>query len=351
MSSKIVDRDQAKEIINQLKTIGKKIGFTSGVFDILHVGHINYLRSAKEQCDFLIVAVNSDRSVKSYKDQFRPVIGELQRVAVVSALSDVDLVFLFDENNNRENIFALKPDFYFKAGDYSKEKLTSAPLVEEYGGKVVIIPIAEEQSTTKIIEKIEKNFLARHIKEGSLIDRSKPKPAIFVDRDGTINIDPGYVGEVERFQLYDGALEGLKKLRDAGFFIIIVTNQQGIALGHFTKSQLFKVHSHLMRQSAKIGLLIDRLAYCPHSASEGCECRKPQTGMIDEAVRYFNIDLANSFVIGDTTTDIQLAKNAGCRSVLVNTGKAGKDGEYQAQPDYTAESLEAAASLILNLRM
>lgn len=150
----IKTREELKKICENLRKKRKKIGFTSGAFDLIHVGHIEYLKKAKELCDVLIVGVNSDRSVKLYKDPIRPIVPEGQRAKIVSELKPVDYVFIFNERRNKKNIEILKPDYYIKAGDYSTEQLTSKKIAEKFGGKAKLIPLKTKTSTTDIIKKI-----------------------------------------------------------------------------------------------------------------------------------------------------------------------------------------------------
>ncbi len=210
--NKIKTREEIVQIAAALKKEGKKIGFTSGSFDILHAGHLDYLERAREMCDILIVAVNSDASIKQYKSEDRPIISEKQRTRLVAGLAPVDLVFIFNETNNNKNVELIKPDFYIKAGDWQKEKMTSAPIVESYGGSVINIPVAEEIKTTDIINKIAE--FAKKEQEAETIELPKPNEkqrAIFLDRAGTINDDFGgaYISEPEKFKFLPNALEGM----------------------------------------------------------------------------------------------------------------------------------------------
>ena len=148
--------------------------FTSGAFDILHPGHISYLHDAahiegdqKAPCS-LVVGVNSDASIRQYKPSRvvrRPFNGLQYRMACIAALGCVDFVFSFDEPNNATNIEILRPKYYVKGGDYTKSDLASAPTVEAYGGQVVIIPIKEDYSTTRIMERMLNE--ARNLREGN----------------------------------------------------------------------------------------------------------------------------------------------------------------------------------------
>lgn len=347
LEEKIKTRQELVDICSQLKSQSKKIGYTSGVFDLLHHGHVDYLHKAKAKCDVLIVGLNSDLSVKQNKGDKRPICAQAQRAAVLAGLACVDFVFIFDEKNNNQNIELLKPDLYLKAGDYDKSKLSSAPLIESYGGKVEIIPFLNGFSTTSIIEKIAADFSEDSPRSISLALPEK-RPAIFVDRDGTLNEEIEYLHEVEKFKLYPRVIGALKSLQDAGFRIVVITNQAGIGLGYFSKEDFYKVNKELLKAARKENLSIDRVYFCPHAVSDNCDCRKPNTGMIYRGVEELNIDLENSYCIGDKTLDLEAARRAGCKSILVQTGHAGGDKEFDIKADYTAKDLSDAASWILS---
>jgi D-beta-D-heptose 7-phosphate kinase/D-beta-D-heptose 1-phosphate adenosyltransferase len=130
-------------------------GFTSGTFDILHWGHLSYLQECKDFCKILIVGVNSDSSVRTYKSPHRPILPQQERLALIAALECVDYAFLFEEQNNHQNIHCLQPGWYFKAGDYQLHQLSSKPLVEHYGGKVQLLPLLPNRSTSQILQAIQ----------------------------------------------------------------------------------------------------------------------------------------------------------------------------------------------------
>lgn len=339
-------RDAVFNEIEKIRT-GKTIGYTSGVFDILHAGHVDYLEQAKSHCDILVVGVNSDSSVKQYKDPGRPIIDERERAKVVSALSVVDYVFIFNERNNQTNISILKPDRYIKAGDYDKASLTSAPLIEAYGGSVVLIPVQYQTSTSDIIDRVISRYGAQECKVSV---SGEKKPAVFLDRDGTINTFSEYLHEPDKFSFLPGALEGLKRLKEAGYWLIIVTNQPGIGMGYFAVEDFFSVNKAMLAGCAGAGVLIDKIYFSPDTRASGSPYRKPATGMIDRACRELPIDMVKSVVIGDSTGDVQLAKNVGLRSILVTTGNAGKDALHNVQPDATVSNLIEAAEVILSDR-
>ena len=144
--------------IKVLKQNGKKIVFTNGCFDILHFGHIKYLQDAKTKGDYLVVAVNSDASIKKIKGKNRPVIGQRDRLKTLAALESVDFVLLFNEDNPLKLIKALKPHVLIKGSDWSKDKIIGADFVQSYGGQVVSVKLIKGRSTSKIIEKIMRNF-------------------------------------------------------------------------------------------------------------------------------------------------------------------------------------------------
>jgi len=151
---KILKRDELAGVIQGLKARGLRIGFTNGCFDILHLGHIRYLRKAREECDILILGLNSDRSVRSLKGPKRPVNGEGARAEIMAELSCVDIVVVFDEDTPLELIKSVMPDVIFKGGDWKEDEIAGAREVKENGGRVVRIPYEDGYSTTGIIDKM-----------------------------------------------------------------------------------------------------------------------------------------------------------------------------------------------------
>jgi len=151
----IISEKIAKKIVEELKFQGKKVVFTNGCFDILHVGHLRYLTEAKKQGDTLIVGINSDVSVRALKGVGRPINNEMDRAELISGLKCVDFTVIFDELTPIETIDELKPSIHVKGGDYEKESLPETATVEKYGGKVMILPFVEGKSTTKIVDKLQ----------------------------------------------------------------------------------------------------------------------------------------------------------------------------------------------------
>jgi heptosyltransferase-2 len=176
---------------------------------------------------------------------------------------------------------------------------------------------------------------------------------IFLDRDGTLNPDPGYIKSPDQFELFSGVSEALASLKRAGARLIVVTNQSGIARGLLSRKDLDAVHMKLKRLLDGAGVTLDAIYFCPHHPDEGCECRKPNRGMIDQAVRECGVNLDRSYLIGDHIRDIELAKRIGARSILVTTGVVAQEEAEKLKasgpaPDSIASSLAEAADWLLS---
>jgi len=154
MVNKIFEREVLKETVRSLKKGGKKIAFTNGCFELLHVGHVQYLQAARAEGDILVVGMNSDHSVRRIKGPRRPVVPENERAEVLASLACVDFVSLFDEPDPLEIIRSLLPDVLVKVADWAEDAIVGKDIVEAEGGRVVRIPLTQGASTTSIIEKI-----------------------------------------------------------------------------------------------------------------------------------------------------------------------------------------------------
>jgi D-beta-D-heptose 7-phosphate kinase/D-beta-D-heptose 1-phosphate adenosyltransferase len=164
-AEKVLDRNTLKEKVDSLRKAEKRVVFTNGCFDIIHIGHIHLLQQAREQGDCLVVAVNSDSSVRQIKEPGRPVVPEGQRAEVVAALNCVDWVTIFAEPDPLVLIKLLKPDVLVKGTDWSEEEIVGAPDVREAGGQVLRIPLVPEISTSVILEKIRTTAASKKTKE------------------------------------------------------------------------------------------------------------------------------------------------------------------------------------------
>lgn len=172
---------------------------------------------------------------------------------------------------------------------------------------------------------------------------------MFLDRDGVIVAEKDYLSRPSQLRVLPGVPGAMKALRAAGFKVVVVTNQSGVARGYFSLAQLGRIHRELKKRLARAGAKWDALYFSPHGPDSGHPMRKPGTGMLRAARRRFGLDLKASYLVGDTTTDVQTARNAGCAAVLVRTGQAGRDGKHpRARPDKVCRDLPAAARWILS---
>jgi len=198
-----------------------------------------------------------------------------------------------------------------------------------------------------------------HVQDAD-IDKVKMNKAVFLDRDGTINSEVGYLSRTDQIQILDGVTEALNTFKEQGYINIIITNQSGVARGYYTEEQLAEIHREFMNLLQINGKsLVDGIYYSPYHTEGTVEeykknssCRKPGTGMIEEAVKNHGIDLTKSFLIGDSMADMQCAENAGIRKILVLTGYGKKTAEECVKtgikPDFTAENIRKAADYILS---
>ncbi len=184
--------------------------------------------------------------------------------------------------------------------------------------------------------------------------------AVFLDRDGVINEENGHISRPEDLRVYPGAGLVVKRLREAGALVVVVTNQSAVARGFTDEQGLARIHDRLKKVLSEQGAEPHAIYYCPHHPETNhpapsdskyridCDCRKPKPGLLIKAAADLSIDLPRSFMIGDTTKDLQTARNAGCKAVLVRTGYAGKDGGYDVRPDAECADLAAAADWVLS---
>lgn len=184
--------------------------------------------------------------------------------------------------------------------------------------------------------------------------------AVFVDRDGTINEHRGFITTPDDIVLLPGTAEGISRLRAAGFLVVVVSNQPVVARGETTFGGLRAIHDRLEALLAEKGAKLDAIYFCPHHPDKGipgevaelkidCDCRKPKTGLVTRAARDLDIDLARSWMIGDTTRDILMANRAGLKAIQVRTGEgAGQDRKYEANPDHICDDFGKAVAVILD---
>jgi histidinol-phosphate phosphatase family protein len=197
---------------------------------------------------------------------------------------------------------------------------------------------------------------------GGIVQRSSlatPQRAVFLDRDGTLNVEKDCLRSADELELLPGVAEAIHKLNHDGWRTVVITNQPVIAKGFCDETELQKIHNKMETLLGREHAFLDRIYFCPHHPEKGfpgerlelkieCDCRKPKIGMIQKSVADLNIDLQQSWFIGDTTTDLQTARNAGIKAILIRTGHGGRDAKHPALPDFTAENLLDAVNLILS---
>lgn len=204
------------------------------------------------------------------------------------------------------------------------------------------------------------NATVEELKNGLVASKNlkNRQRAIFLDRDGTMNVSKGFISNADELELIPGTIEAVKAINKSGALAIVITNQPVIARGECSFEELHNIHNKLKTLLGEKGAFVDDIFYCPHHPDKGfegevpelkfdCECRKPKTGMINEAVDKYNIDLSKSYMVGDSTMDLELARNAGVKSVLVDTGFAGNDGKYDRSCDIEAKDLLDAVEKII----
>ncbi|MEK7540623.1 MAG: D-glycero-beta-D-manno-heptose 1,7-bisphosphate 7-phosphatase [Patescibacteria group bacterium] len=333
MDTKIKSQKEIIKIAQKLRDNEKKIVTYNGSFDILHFGHIKSLEEAKKQGDILIILLNSDNSVRRYKGPNHPVNLEKERAEVLSVIEYVDYVVNFDEINPKVILEKIKPDIHCNGSDWGINCVERS-VVEENGGKIHILKWQKGFSTSSLVEKIRDINLKPEIK------------AVFLDRDGTINInEPEYIHKIEDFKFVPGAISALKKLSRTGYKIIIITNQSGIARGYYSEKELKVLHNWMLKELKNKRVRIDKIYYCPHGPDDNCFCRKPKIGMFLQAVKDFNINLSKSWFIGDDTRDVMAGREANIKTVKIG-GRMPKS--LKLEPNYYAKNILEAVNIVLN---
>lgn len=330
-NSKIKNKKEILALSENLKAQGKKIVVYSGTFDILHAGHIVAIQEAARQGDVLIILVNSDRSVKSYKGPNHPIHSQQHRMRKLAELAQVHYVVSFDELTPETMLAAIQPQIYCNGSDWGKNCI-ERKVVEGYGGKVHVLKWKKGFSTSRLVEKLVKNHPTPDIK------------AVFLDRDGTINIShEGYVREISQFTFAPRAIHALRKLSHTNYKIIVITNQSGIARKYLNERSLQKIHHWMVKSVQKQGARIDGVYYCPHHPDHMCGCRKPEIGMFLKAAKDFNINLSKSWMIGDDQKDVIAARRANIKIIKIGE-KMPK--ELKLEPHYYAKDILGAVNII-----
>ena len=252
-----------------------------------------------------------------------------------------------------KNCLDLIPDL----NKYNYEKDIIKPLIDK--GQVIAYKSSEyvkDMGTVSRYKQVIGDYNNGIVSERNL---SKLQKCIFLDRDGTINKYVGFLTDIDDFCLLDGVSSAIKKINESGYLCIVITNQPVVARGDVSFLELDMIHRKMETILGNDNAYIDDLFYCPHHPDKGfvgevkelkidCNCRKPKTGLIEEAVSKYNIDLGSSFFIGDSSTDMECARRAGITSVLIRCGH--DDNKYDVKADYEFEDLEDAVNSLVGDR-
>ena len=286
---------------------------------------------------------------------------EVRRSLVTEVISKkADRTGLWYHNSVNAGIYAMKakvaavvPEPVAKV-DLDKDIIR--PLIAE--GKVSAYHSTEYVKDMGTPERYEE--VTEAVRSGLVEQRNlkSPQQCIFLDRDGTINVENGFIRHAEDMELLPGAAEAIRRINASRYLAVVVTNQPVIARGECSFEELDRIHKKMETLLGAKGAYIDALLYCPHHKDKGfagevadlkfpCACRKPAAGLVEQAAKELNIDLASSWMIGDMTQDIRCGHNAGLHTMLVKTGMGGADGKYDDVAECTASDLGEAVSLIL----
>jgi len=212
----------------------------------------------------------------------------------------------------------------------------------------------KDMGTPERLLKVNEDFLSGKVER---LNFKNKRAAVFLDRDGVINVETDQLRRAKDLEIYDFSAEAIKKINDLGFLAIITTNQPMIAKGFMTEKDLDEIHKSIETELGLKGAKIDAFYHCPHHPEKGfpgevpelkidCNCRKPGIGMLLKAKEDFNIDFKKSYFIGDRSVDILAGKKAGCKTILVKTGYGGKDKLFPINPDFTVKNLLEAVKII-----
>lgn len=286
-------------------------------------------------------------------------------------INNENIVTAFHSKPHKENVYysnlvnaavyILSPEIFKciphdKPSDFGKDIF---PLLLKSGKTIRAYKTAEylkDMGTPDRLKKIKDDFAAGKI---SRLSKKNKRPAIFMDRDGTLVEDIDLLHKVEDLKLFPFSSSAIKKINDSDFIAFLITNQPVVARNLCDVSVVTQIHSKLEALLGMEGAYLNDIYFCPHHPDKGypeenpdfkidCECRKPKTGMINRALSEYNIDVENSWFIGDATVDIQTGINAGIKTILVRTGKGGQDKKFEVSPDLVFDNIADSVDFILS---
>ncbi|MES2749640.1 MAG: HAD-IIIA family hydrolase [Patescibacteria group bacterium] len=334
---KIITLEVAQKMVRAYKKQGLTIGAMSGSFDIVTAYHFKSLEECSKKSDVLFLFLNSDASVKRYKGTSKPILHESERAYTIAQSPFVHHIVVFDDLTPVNIISRLKPDIFINVSEWGKD-CVERKTVESYGGQVAIgkVTVAEQwvTSTSDLIKKIINS------------ESKQTGRAIFLDRDGVINENKtGYLFRWEDIVFMPHLMPAFKAFVKAGYKLIIITNQSGIARGYYTEKQMVALHVKMTAYFKKHGVTITAIYHCPHGPIEGCTCRKPGIGMLVKAATEQNLNLSKSWFIGDSHTDVEAGRFANVKTVYIGNEKTYPKTAYR--PNFFVSTMKEAASCIL----
>ncbi len=336
-TKKVISLSQAEKLVTTYQAEGQKVGVMSGSFDIMAGIHFKSLEHVRSKCDVLVVLLNSDLSIRLYKGKAKPILTGLERSYILGQSPFVTHIVLMDDVTPVAILGNLKPDIFFNVSEWGADCI-ERKTVESYGGKIMNSDVRVDSTwNTSTSELIARIATAEEMKVGK---------AIFLDRDGVINDNKaGYLFKWEDMVFMPHLIPAFKAFIKAGYKLIIITNQSGIARGYYTENQMNSLHTKMKAYFKKEGVIISAIYHCPHGPDDGCDCRKPGIGMLLSAATEQNLNLSKSWFIGDSETDIEAGRFANVKTVYIGDEKTYPRGAYR--PNFFASTMKAAASCIL----
>ncbi len=315
--------------ISELRQNNIKIGTVSGSFDCFHEGHKFSLEFCKKNVDKLLVLINSDKSISTYKGKNRPLDRIDKRIKALEDFSPKNIYFIFDDLVPNKILQLIKPDVHFISKDWSKNPVEKH-VIEENGGIVIEHPHLEGISTSINLKKNNKD--------------ERINKAIFFDRDGTINDDVGYLNNLEEINIDENALKGLERISKLDYLNIVVTNQSGVEKGYLNLEMLNDINNKIKDIIKQNNGRIDHVYFDTSTAEKPSNFRKPKNGMVLKAVEEHNLSLKDSWVIGDRDTDIELGKMCNMKSILISNERYKYKSKIK--PDFIVNDLVEAYEII-----
>lgn len=268
---------------------------------------------------------------------------------------------LYYSNLVNAALYVLSPSIfrYIKKGVYSDFGKDIFPMLLASGKSIYAYNTPEyikDIGTKKRLSEVEQDVLSGRVNR---FNKENKQKAVFLDRDGVLNYEVDSLRTPDELRFLPGVSDAIKKINKSDYLSIVVTNQPGIAKGFVNENDLRKIHAKLEALLGLNNAYLDRIYYCPHHPEKGflgekeeykieCNCRKPETGMIERATKELNIDNNESFIIGDRTVEIMTGLNAGLNTILLRTGYGGEDRKYQCEPDFAFENLKEAIDFLVD---